>query len=131
MVHRSIRNDSMMADGLYIKRVLLALGDFLFFYLYSFSCIAKQVTTLKQHWLLSCLDFLETNIESLARFRYHSIVINITYARPRPLQRRSYKAFCNNLIQLSATALRNICRWEYAVTVDVIQMKLPIQDTVI
>jgi len=48
MVHRSIRIGSWMADKLYIKRVLLVLEDFLFFSLYSFSCIAKQVTTLKQ-----------------------------------------------------------------------------------
>ena len=47
-------NGSEVADGLYIKRVLLALEDFLFFSLYSFSCIAKQVTTLKQLRLLSC-----------------------------------------------------------------------------
>jgi hypothetical protein len=66
MVHRSMRNDSMVADGLYIKREWLALEDFLFFSLYSFSCIAKQVTTWKQLRLLSCLDFLETNLESLA-----------------------------------------------------------------
>jgi hypothetical protein len=66
MVHRSIRNGSRMADELYIKRVLLALEGFLFFSLYSFSCIAKQVTTLKQLRLLSCLDFLETNLEPLA-----------------------------------------------------------------
>ena len=46
MVHQSIRNRSRAADELYIKRVLLALEDFLFFSLYSFSCIAKQVTTL-------------------------------------------------------------------------------------
>jgi len=56
-VHRSMRNGSRVADGLYIKRVLLVLEDFLFFSLYSFSCIAKQVTTLKQFRLLSCLDF--------------------------------------------------------------------------
>jgi hypothetical protein len=66
MVHRSMRNDSMVADELYIKRVLLALEDFLFFSLYSFSCIAKQVTTLKQFRLLSCLNFLETNLKFLA-----------------------------------------------------------------
>jgi len=45
MVHRSIRNGSRVADQLYIKRVLLVLEDFLFLSLYSFSCIAKQVTT--------------------------------------------------------------------------------------
>jgi hypothetical protein len=66
MVHRSMGNDSRVADELYIKRVLLALEDFLFFSLYSFSCIAKQVTTLKQFRLLSCVDFLNTNLELLA-----------------------------------------------------------------
>jgi len=59
MVHRSMGNDSRVADELYIKRVLLALGDFLFFSRYLFSCIAKQATTLKQLRLLSCLDSLE------------------------------------------------------------------------
>jgi hypothetical protein len=63
MVHRSMRNGSRVADELYIKRVLLALDDFLSFSLYSFSCIAKQVTTLKKFQLLSCLDFHETNLE--------------------------------------------------------------------
>jgi hypothetical protein len=48
MVHWSMRNGSRVADELYIKRVLLALEDFLFFSLYTFSCIAKQVMTLKQ-----------------------------------------------------------------------------------
>ena len=48
MVHRSMKNGSRVADGVYIKRVSLAVEDFLFFSLYSFSCIAKQVTTLKQ-----------------------------------------------------------------------------------
>jgi hypothetical protein len=46
-VHRSMRNGSMVMDELYIKKGLSALEDFLFFSLYSFSCIAKQVTTLK------------------------------------------------------------------------------------
>jgi hypothetical protein len=90
MVHRSMGNGSRVADGLYIKRVLLALEDFLFFSLYTFSCIAKQVTTLKQLRLLSCLDFLETNLELLALlFRYCIIVINITHAIPRPLHSTS------------------------------------------
>jgi len=68
MVHRSMRNDSRVADELYLKRVLSALEDFLFFSLYSFSCIAKQVTTLKQLRLLSCLDSLKTNIKPLVLF---------------------------------------------------------------
>jgi len=47
MVHRSMENGSRVADELYIKRVLIALEDFLFFSLYSFSCIASNSTTLK------------------------------------------------------------------------------------
>jgi len=43
MVHRRMQNDSIAMDELYIKRDCLALGDFLFFSMYSFSCIAKQV----------------------------------------------------------------------------------------
>jgi hypothetical protein len=66
MVHWSMSNGSRVADELYLKRVWLALEDFLCFSLYLFSCIAKQVTTLKQLRLLSCLDFLETHFESLA-----------------------------------------------------------------
>jgi hypothetical protein len=61
-----MKNGSKVVDGLYIKRVLLAVEDFLFFSLYSFSCIAKQDTTLKQLRLLSCLDSLETTDEPLA-----------------------------------------------------------------
>jgi len=68
MVHRSMRNDSRVADEAYIKRGCLVLEDFHFFSLYSFSCIAKQVTTLNQLRSLSCLDFLETNIELLVLF---------------------------------------------------------------
>ena len=41
MVHQNMRNGLRVADELYIKRVLLALEDFLFFSLYSFSCISK------------------------------------------------------------------------------------------
>jgi len=63
MVCPSMRNCSRVADELYIKRVLFALDDFLLLSLYSFSCIVKQVTTLKQHQLVPCLDFFETNIE--------------------------------------------------------------------
>ena len=43
MVHWSMGNDSRVADEVYIKRGCLVLEDFLFFSLYSFSCIAKQV----------------------------------------------------------------------------------------
>jgi len=37
-----MRNDLRVADEVYIKRGCLVLEDFLFFSLYSFSCIAKQ-----------------------------------------------------------------------------------------
>ena len=43
MVHRSMGNEWRVADEQYIQSVLLALEDFLFFSLYSFCCIAKQV----------------------------------------------------------------------------------------
>jgi hypothetical protein len=49
MVHQSMKNDSRMADERYIERGCLALDDLLFFSLYSFSCIAKELTPLKQH----------------------------------------------------------------------------------
>jgi hypothetical protein len=65
MVHQRMRNGERVADELSIKRVLLALEDFLFFSLYSFSCIAKQLTTFEQLQLLSCPDFLDTNFERI------------------------------------------------------------------
>jgi len=42
MVLRSMKDDSRMADEVYIKRGCLVLEDFLFFSLYLFSCMAKQ-----------------------------------------------------------------------------------------
>jgi len=54
MVYRSMKNGSRVADELYIKRVLIALEDFLFFSLYSFSCIASNSTTLEKRYLYSC-----------------------------------------------------------------------------
>jgi len=63
MVHRSMGDDSRVADQVYIKRGRLVLEDFLFFSLYSFSCISKTSTTLKQLRYLSCSDFLNTNFE--------------------------------------------------------------------
>jgi len=68
MVYRSMRDDSRVADELYIKRALLALVGFLFFSVYSFSCIAKQFMTLKQLRLQSRPDLFETNIEPLVLF---------------------------------------------------------------
>ena len=89
MVHRGMRDGSRVADGLYIKRVLLALEDFLFFSLYSFSCIAKQVTTFKQLQPLSCLDSLETNFESLAPLSksYYCYQYHLRPTKPVTLER--------------------------------------------
>ena len=42
MVYWRMGNDSRVADEVYIKRGCLELDGFLFFSLYSFSCIAKQ-----------------------------------------------------------------------------------------
>ena len=78
MVHRSMKDDLRVADKLYIKRVLLALEGFLFFSLYSFSCIAKQVTTLKQLRLLSCLDLPDTNIELLVWFSDITLLLPVS-----------------------------------------------------
>jgi len=41
MVHQGMGKSLRGADELYMNRVLLALEDFLFFALYSFSCEAK------------------------------------------------------------------------------------------
>jgi len=80
MVHRSMRNDSKVADELYIMRSCLALEDFLFFSHYSFSCIAKQVMTFKQFRLFSCRDTLDTNFERLCLvYDITLFVTNITY----------------------------------------------------
>jgi hypothetical protein len=55
--------------------------DFLFFSLYSFSCIAKQVMTLKQLWLLFCPNSIEANFECpLSCFRYRTLLqISLTF----------------------------------------------------
>jgi len=52
MVHRSMRNDSRVADETVYKERWLVLGDFLFFSLYSFSCIARNSTTLDTFLIL-------------------------------------------------------------------------------
>ena len=77
MVHRSMKNGSRVADELYIKRVLVVLEGFLFFSLYSFSCIASNSPTLK-HILIFVPRYA---------LRVQSCNIHITCVRPRPLQR--------------------------------------------
>jgi len=44
--------------------------------------------------------------------------------------RRSYQSLHDNLVLPSATTLSNICRREYALTVDAIKNQLPIQNKV-
>jgi len=43
---------------------------------------------------------------------------------------RSYKALRDDLVQLSATTLSNICRREYALSVDAINKQLPVQNKI-
>jgi len=83
MVYRSMRNDLRVAEEVYLKRGLLELEDFLFFYLYSFSYIAEQVMSLRQFRLLFCSDFLETNIQPLVLFSDITLVLPIS-ATPNP-----------------------------------------------
>jgi len=64
MVYWSMRNDLEVANRLYIKRVLLALEGFLFFSLYSFSCIAKQVRLWPKPWFLSCSEIIDMNFKA-------------------------------------------------------------------
>ena len=45
-------------------------------------------------------------------------------------RRRTYQALRNNLVLRSATTLRNICRSEYALTVDAIKKQLPVRHKV-
>jgi len=40
----------------------------------------------------------------------------------------SYKALRDDIVLPSATTLNNICRWEYAVTVDAIKKQLPLRN---
>ena len=44
--------------------------------------------------------------------------------------RRTYQALRDDLVLPCATTVRNICRWEYALTVDVIKKQLPIRNKV-
>ena len=57
-----------VADELYIKRVLMVLEDFLFFSLYSFSCIASNSTTLEKH--SDCCSSIRTS-SSVPQHPYH------------------------------------------------------------
>jgi hypothetical protein len=88
MVHWSMGNDSRLADELHIMRVLFVLEDVLFFSLYSFSCIAKQVTTLKQHRFMSCLDSLEINVEPVVLFSDIMLLLPVS-PMPDPAHYRS------------------------------------------
>jgi len=85
MIHWSMRNDSSVADEVYIKRGYLVLKDFLFFSLHSFSCIAKQV----QLWTslefgLVLIPSIRTS-STLSWLRYHIPDTNITCIQYRPL----------------------------------------------
>jgi len=82
----------------------LALEDFLFFSLYSFSCIAKQVTTLKQLRLLSCfvLSWLPRNepralSAPLSKLHYcyqYHLQLTLPITLERVLQHRTWYWMC-------------------------------------
>jgi len=57
-----------VADELYIERVSMVLEDFLFFSLYSFSCIASSSTTLKD--ILILIPSIRTS-SSVLQHPYH------------------------------------------------------------
>jgi hypothetical protein len=69
MVHRSMRDNSRVVKEMFIKRHCLGLDNFIFFYLDLFSCIAKEVTTLKQHQFM---DGLDESKKSLSTFHFAS-----------------------------------------------------------
>jgi hypothetical protein len=79
LAHRSMKDDSKVANKLYIKTGCLMLEDFHFFSLYSFSSIASNSTT----W-----EYISTPVIILVS-RYapgdQSSNIHMTCARPRPL----------------------------------------------
>jgi len=82
MVHQSMRNDSRMADEVYIKRCCLVLGDFLFLLSLLVLLYSKASTTWNHLRPFSCPDSLDTNFETtLPLLRYDSIVTNITYCK--------------------------------------------------
>jgi hypothetical protein len=60
-----MRDDSRVVNELYIKRGCSVLEDFLFFSLYSFSCIASNSTTLK-----NILDFLSLSLSLDTHFEF-------------------------------------------------------------
>jgi len=81
-----------VADELYIKRVLMVLEDFLFFSLYSFSCIASNSTTLKDILILVPRYALRVQLYN----------IHITCARPCPLQGVGKGLLCFRTINIIA-----------------------------
>ena len=92
-----------VADELYIKRVLMVLEDFLFFSLYSFSCIASNSPTLK-HILIFVPRYV---------LRVQSCNIHISYVRPCPLQSSPLPSspLPSSPLPLSPSASDRICTY--------------------
>jgi len=63
MVHRSMKDDSRVADKSYIKRVLLALEGFLFILSLLILLYSKASYDFETASTLVLSDFLETNLE--------------------------------------------------------------------
>ena len=99
MVHWSMGDGSRVVRRIVYKESVLALEDFLFFSLYSFSCIASNSTTLENILILVPRYAL----------RVQPCNIHITCARPRPLQRGCLIPIINTkFIDLSTTAYLRI-----------------------
>jgi hypothetical protein len=81
------------------KESVAGVGEFPFFSIYSFSCIAKQVMTLKQLRFLSCLDFLETNLERLVMSSDITFELPISPALDHARDRRAPMTFQHGLMR--------------------------------
>jgi hypothetical protein len=80
LVHRSMKDDSKVANELYLKRGCLTSEDFLFFSLYSYSCIPSNSTTLEK--ILTPVSVLVSRYAPWVQ----TSNIHITCAQPCPLQ---------------------------------------------
>ena len=68
-----------------ISREVVVVGGFPFLLSLLVLLYSKASKAVNQLRFLPCSDFLQTHFEPLPRLRYHILVTNITYTRPRPL----------------------------------------------
>ena len=85
MVHRGMKNGSMVVDNLYMKRGCCTLEDFLFFSLYLFSCVQSKLQLCNSSDSCLLTPLIQTS-STLFRLRYHIILTNIPYTLTHPIQ---------------------------------------------